>query len=76
MFIITIYYNHYLIKRLVEWHEGKMFTGSWGGGVKLKVNMVLECELASCGSGEHPVAGSYEHSTEHLGSIKGEVYLT
>jgi len=36
---------------------------------------VRKCGLDAPGSGEGPVAGSCEYSSEHLGSIKGRTFL-
>jgi hypothetical protein len=33
-----------------------------------------ECGLDLFGLGQRPVAGSYEHGNEHLGSIKGREF--
>jgi len=35
----------------------------------------LECRLDSCGSGRGVIARFYEHSNEHLCSIKGREFL-
>jgi len=42
---------------------------------RMLVNKFGGCEMDSSGSGLGPMAGSYEHGNERLGSIKGGEFL-
>jgi hypothetical protein len=46
----------------------------WEDGIKIDLREI-RCGLVSAGSGQGPVVGSFEHSTEHPGSMSGREFI-